>query len=294
MEESVSVIGTGLMGTAFTERLLAAGYPVYVYNRTRAKAEPLLQLGAQWSDRPLAESARIIFAVYTAEVVDHMLLDMQADLKSSHTIIDTATSSPQQTEALGSRLAGQGGASKEGIAYLEAPFSGSSEQTRRGQAMTMVSGPQEVFEACRDLWDCLADKTFYVGPWGNAAKMKLLTNLVLGLNRATLAEGLTFAQRVGLDKSDALDVLIASAGYSRVMDTKGQKMLRGDFTPQARLSQHLKDIRLVLQEADRGGATLPLSSLHLDLLEQAENRGLGELDNSAILRLIESLADQKP
>ena len=71
-------------------------------------------------------------------------------------------------------------------------------------------------------------------------------------------------------------------------------MLRGDFTPQARLSQHLKDIRLVLQEADRGGATLPLSSLHLDLLEQAENRGLGELDNRAILRLMESLADQNP
>ena len=158
----------------------------------------------------------------------------------------------------------------------------------------MVSGSQEVFEACRDLWDCLAAKTFYVGPWGNAAKMKLLTNLVLGLNRATLAEGLTFAQRVGLDKADALDVLTASAGYSRVMDTKGQKMLRGDFTPQARLSQHLKDIRLVLQEADRANTTLPLSSLHLDLLEQAEEHGLGELDNSAIVRLIESLAHQTP
>jgi 3-hydroxyisobutyrate dehydrogenase-like beta-hydroxyacid dehydrogenase len=294
VKESVSVIGTGLMGTAFTERLLAAGYPVYVYNRTRANADPLLQLGAQWSDRPLAQSARIIFAVYTAEVVDHMLLDMQADLQPNHTIIDTATSDPQQTAALGSRLAGQGGESEDGIAYLEAPFSGSSEQTRRGEAMTMVSGSAEVFEACRDLWDCLAAKTFYVGPWGNAARMKLLTNLVLGLNRATLAEGLVFAQRVGLDKSAALNVLIASAGYSRVMDTKGQKMLRGDFTPQARLSQHLKDIRLVLQEADRGGAKLPLSSLHLELLEQAEKSGLGELDNSAILRLIESIADQEP
>ena len=78
------------------------------------------------------------------------------------------------------------------------------------------------------------------------------------------------------------------------MDTKGQKMLRGDFTLQARLSQHLKDIRLVLQESHRGGTTLPLSSLHMDLLEQAENRGLGELDNSVIIRLLESLADQKP
>jgi 3-hydroxyisobutyrate dehydrogenase-like beta-hydroxyacid dehydrogenase len=174
-----------------------------------------------------------------------------------------------------------------GTEYLESPFSGSSEQTRNHASTALVAGRQTAFEACRDLWDCLAAKTFFVGAWGNAAKMKLVTNLVLGLNRAVLAEGLVFAKAAGLLAADALQVLLNSPAYSRTMDAKGPKMVHAEFTAQARLSQHIKDVRLILAEADRGGATLPLSSVHLDLLERAEAAGFGELDNSAIIRIIE-------
>jgi 3-hydroxyisobutyrate dehydrogenase-like beta-hydroxyacid dehydrogenase len=170
---------------------------------------------------------------------------------------------------------------------LEAPFSGSSEQTRNHQSTALVAGDEAVFDACGDLWECLAAKTFYVGSWGNAAKMKLVTNLVLGLNRAVLAEGLVFAGATGLRREDALEVLLNSPAYSRTMDAKGPKMVQGEFTPQARLSQHIKDVRLILEEAARGGASLPMSTVHLDLLEKAEAAGLGELDNSAIIRVIE-------
>ena len=150
-----------------------------------------------------------------------------------------------------------------------------------------MAGDQKAFNACDDLWDCLAAKTFYVGAWGNAVKMKLVTNLVLGLNRAVLAEGLVYAETNGVSREDALQVLLNSPAYSRTMDAKGPKMVKGEFTPEARLSQHIKDVRLILAEAERGNALLPLSTIHLELLEQAEAAGLGELDNSAIIRVIE-------
>jgi 3-hydroxyisobutyrate dehydrogenase-like beta-hydroxyacid dehydrogenase len=113
--------------------------------------------------------------------------------------------------------------------------------------------------------------------------MKLVSNLVLGLNRAALAEALVYALGIGVDPASALEVLRGSMAYSRVMDVKGQKMLDEDFTVQARLSQHLKDVRLILAS----GVTLPLSETHCQLLEQAEAMGLGEVDNSAIIKAIQ-------
>ena len=113
--------------------------------------------------------------------------------------------------------------------------------------------------------------------------MKLIVNLVLGLNRAALAEGLSFARSVGVSPGRALEILKSGVAYSRVMDTKGIKMLKRDFRPQARLSQHLKDVRLILSLGKRAKAKLPLSALHRKLLEQIEAAGGGDLDNSAII-----------
>ena len=110
--------------------------------------------------------------------------------------------------------------------------------------------------------------------------MKLVTNLVLGLNRAALAEGLVLAEELGVDGKQAFDVLRRSMAYSRIMDTKGEKMLTRDFTPQARLSQHLKDVRLILASSRM---PLPLSEAHRALLEKAEALGFGDADNSAVI-----------
>jgi len=170
------------------------------------------------------------------------------------------------------------------VQYLDAPISGSSEQTRRGEATAIVGGPQEAFAACRDLFDCCVQQTIYAGPCGSGSRMKLVSNLVLGLNRAALAEGLVFARALGIDLEAALQVLIGSMAYSRIMDTKGRKMVENDFRTQARLSQHLKDIRLILQAAAVAGQDLPLTETHRRLLEAAEAAGFGEADNSAIIR----------
>jgi len=285
-DKRIGMIGLGLMGTALTERLLEHGYRVLVWNRTREKAAPLIARGAEWNDNPLAACDRVIISLYTSDVVEAVLEQMRDGLRAGQIVLDTTTGEPAQTAALGKRLAANG------VRYLDAPISGSSEQTRRGEATVIVGGEREAFEACSDLWPVLGQKVFHVGPCGSAAKMKLVSNLVLGLNRVALAEGLVFAEAMGVEPAAALEVLIGSMAYSRVMDVKGRKMVEGDFTVQARLSQHLKDVRLILAGAAAAGLPLPLSETHRRLLEQAEAVGLGEMDNSAIIKVIQK--SQRP
>jgi 3-hydroxyisobutyrate dehydrogenase-like beta-hydroxyacid dehydrogenase len=280
--QSIGVIGLGLLGTALCERLLAAGYQVVVYNRTREKADPLLACGARWSDNPFAESERVVVSLYTTAVVEEVLGQLDAGLRAGQIVIDTTTGDPVQSAALGERLAARE------VAYLESPIAASSEQTRRGKALAIVAGPEQAFHACHDLFGCLTAKAIYVGPWGNAAKVKLVNNLVLGLERAALAEGLVLAKALGLDLAKTLDVLKQGSAYSVVMDVKGRKMVEGDFSAEAKLSQHAKDVRIMLEHAARAEVRLPLSELHLRLLEQAETAGWGEMDNSAILRAIDA------
>lgn len=278
--EPIGMIGLGLLGTALCERLLGAGFPVVVWNRTREKAEPLIERGARWSDNPLAECDRAVVCLYTTKIVEEVLAQMDSGLRAGQSLIDTTTGDPEDTTVLAERLA------KRGVDYLESPIAASSEQTRQGQAMAIVAGPRPAFDACQDVFHAIAAKTFHVGSWGNAAKIKLVNNLVLGLNRVALAEGLVFARAIGLDPSSTLAVLKEGNSYSGVMDTKGRKMVEGDFSLQAKLSQHAKDVRIILEEAARNGTSLPLSKVHLELLEAAEAAGYGEQDNSAVIRVI--------
>ena len=279
-EEIIGLIGLGLMGTALTERLLEHGYRVAVWNRTRDKADALLALGAEWSDNPLTVCQRVIISLYTTEVVEAVLAELDAGLHAGQIILDTTTGEPAQTAALGERL------SVRGVRYLDAPISGSSEQTRRGEATVIVGGERAAFDACADLWTIMGKKVFHVGACGSAAKLKLISNLVLGLNRAALAEGLAFAEAIGVAPTAALEVMAGSMAYSRAMDVKGRKMIERDFTVQARLSQHLKDVRLMLRAAADAGMSLPLTDTHRRLMEQAEAAGLGDQDNSAIIEVL--------
>ncbi len=279
-QQGIGVIGLGLMGTALTERLLEHGYRVVVWNRTRAKAAPVLVQGAEWGDNPLSSCDRVIISLYTTEVVEEVLGQMDSGLHADQILLDTTTGDPVRTAALGARLVARG------VRYLDAPISGSSAQTRRGEATVLVGGDRATFEACADLWRVMGARTMHVGSCGSAAKMKLITNLVLGLNRAALAEGLAFAEAIGVAPAAALEVLAGSMAYSRAIDAKGRKMVEHDFTVQARLSQHLKDVRMMLQAAGEAGMPLPLADTHRRLMEQAEAAGLGELDNSAIIEVL--------
>jgi 3-hydroxyisobutyrate dehydrogenase-like beta-hydroxyacid dehydrogenase len=278
MNTPIGVIGLGLLGSAIAERLLGAGYQIQVHNRTREKADRLVELGAVWSDNPLAECDRVIISLYTSDVVSSVLEQLENGLHEGQILIDTTTGTPAHAESLALRLEAQG------VHYLDAPVSGSSDQAKQGKITVLVGGTMKAFNDVKDMLERLAEKTIYVGGSGNGARLKLVSNLVLGLNRAVLAEGLALGEAMGLNAELTLSVLKASAAYSGVMDTKGRKMINRDFATQARLSQHLKDVRLILEQGLKLDQELPLSKLHAFLLSELEQRGMGDLDNSAIIQ----------
>lgn len=276
----VGLVGIGLLGTAIAERLLGAGYSVVGWDVRPERRQHLVQLGGQ-----AAESAgesvgceQVVLSLPHAGIVDEVVSTVGEDLEAGTTLIDTTTGDPGQLEAIGIALR------QRDVDYLDATVGGSSQHVREGRAMVMVGGDREVFQASRPLLARLASRAIHVGPIGHGARMKLVVNLVLGLNRAALAEGLSLADGLGLEGGLALECLQAGPAWSRAMDDKGQKMLEQDFAPQARLSQHLKDVRLILDSGRETSTRLPLSDVHCRLLESVETAGFGDEDNSAILR----------
>ena len=287
MAEKIGIIGLGLVGTAIAERLLAEKFDVVVFDIDSAKCEQLKQLGARAVSGSAAlaqETNCVILCLPDTEVVLQVAEGSGGILEAETLpmyIIDTTTGDPEKTEELAQRLA------KREIYFLDAPFSGSSAAVRSRDVVFMVGGNEAAFAACKDIFQALAEKIFYIGPSGSGSRAKLASNLVLGLNRLALAEGLVFARKLGLEPQAFLELLKATPAYSVVMDTKGEKMVSGDFTPQARLRQHYKDVSLILKYAQKCGQELPLLSVHLDVLKKAIAAGEGELDNSAVIREIE-------
>lgn len=279
---TIGVVGLGLLGAALCDRLLDENWQVYCYNRTKDKALPLVERGAMWSDNPFEQCDCVVVCLYNSAAVRECLTGLSDGFRSGQLVVDATTGGPDDAAQLGGWL------SEAGVDYLESPIAASSDQTRRGQAIAFVGGSESTYRENQDLFESLAAAAHYVGEWGSAAKFKLVNNLILGLNRAALAEGLVLAERMGLDAGNTLAVLKQCNAYSGVMDTKGQKMIDGDFATQARLAQHAKDVRIILQEASKHGLVLPMSAAHLQLLEQGELLGLGDLDNSAIVRVLQA------
>ena len=261
---SIGIIGMGLMGKALMTMLDATrGWDVI----------PAHCVNAATAGEVFANSDCLFLCLPNSGIVREVLRD--AELRPGQIIIDTSTGDPREMAALGAERVALG------VLYLDATISGSSAQLMRREVLVMVGGDPDVFQQCRDLFARFSREAIHVGPCGSGAKMKLVTNLVLGLNRAALAEGLAFAWDLDLDPAMTLDVMRRSMAYSRIMDTKGEKMILQDFTPQAKLSQHLKDVNLMLAAT---GMKLPLSETHRELLEKAVALGCGDLDNSAIIK----------
>ena len=223
---------------------------------------------------------RVLLSLPSHREVGDVVQAAGASLSRGLTIIDTTTGDPASTEELAASLGDRG------ITYLDATISGSSAQVRAGAVTLMVGGDAESFAACSDIFEAIGRQTFHTGPAGTGAKMKLVTNLVLGLNRAALAEGLAFAGSLGLDLALSLAVMRGSAAYSRIMDTKGERMIHGDFAPDARLSQHLKDVRLIVDIGQRGGTA--------DALERRPSRGARGGRGRGVRRSRQQLHHQGP
>jgi 3-hydroxyisobutyrate dehydrogenase-like beta-hydroxyacid dehydrogenase len=176
--------------------------------------------------------------------------------------------------------------SAEGIQFIEAPLSGSSVQIENGQATLLLGGEDQDIESVRSVLNALATSQVHVGGAGMAAKAKLATNLVLGLNRAALAEGMVFAQTMGIQPETFLQLVLNTPARSEAAVVKGEMMVKEQFEPQSRIRQHLKDVQLMLDTAERRSQNLPLSQAHAQLMRNAIAQGDGELDNAAIIRQI--------
>ena len=276
----VGLIGVGLLGSAIGRRWLKAGFSVTVFDNDRAKVDALIADGARGAETPqmvFASSNRVALALPHSVISARVLAAAEVS-KNGQVVLDMTTGDPAEMAAIA------GESRKKGIRYCDTTIGGSSAEAAAGSAIIMAGGEQEAFESCRDLLELVARRIFWLGPAGSGARMKLALNLVLGLNRAVLAEGLGFAKSCGIDPALALEVFRSGPAYSRVMDTKGEKMLCADFVPQARLAQHRKDVDLILQEAARHSAHAPFSRLHRNLLVLLEQAGYGGEDNSAIIR----------
>ncbi|MBN2272502.1 MAG: NAD(P)-dependent oxidoreductase [Sedimentisphaerales bacterium] len=286
MPASVGLIGVGLVGTVLAEHFLANGLEVIGYDVDAERLDCLKRMGGSCA-KALAEIAEIVNHVVLSlpdttvvrEVIEGANGILTAARKPSY-IIDTTTGDPDDIVALAEKLA------QSQVSLLDATISGASSQLEKREAVFMVGGERAAYEACACLLQLLADEVFYLGPPGCGSKAKLATNLVLGLNRLVLAEGMVFAERLGLPLDTFLKLLRVSPAYSVAVDVKGEKMLNNDFEPVSRILQHHKDVSLILKHAKKHNQHLPLSSVHLGILEKAIAAGDGGLDTSAVIKEI--------
>jgi len=194
-------------------------------------------------------------------------------------VLVTSTCDPDRIAALGARVGDR-------LRFLETPVSGTSEQVRQGDGVGLIGGDKNIAAVAAPVLDALFAKSFHIGKLGDGGRAKLAVNLILGLNRLALAEGLVFAARLGLDPAAFLDVARRSAAASQVMDTKGPKMISGDFAPEGRVRQTLKDTQLMLDQARKAGQQLPLLQIHADVLQACVRHGDSERDNSIVIEEI--------
>lgn len=282
----IGFVGLGLLGSALADRLSGAGFNLRGYDKGQPKTGNVILLD---SVTAVFEACSIIvLSLPESGDVAEILKEAGASIKPGrHTIVDTTTGDPDQMRSFFEALR------ERGVEYIEANIAGSSEAARRGDTPLFLGGEPAAIEALQPVFDAMSKKSFKLGPAGSASKFKLAHNLLLGLNRAVLAETLSFCEALGFDKRASLEVLKQTPAYTYVMETKGERMVRSDFDrPQARLSQHLKDVRLILEYAERYGARTPLSATHCGLLEEVEDAGLGQCDNSAILTAFINRADR--
>lgn len=295
--DTVGLVGLGLVGRALGARLQQAGFRVCGFDRdARAMADwaaaggelaaSLAAMGAQSRCVVLAvyDTAGVLAVVEGTEDTEGLLAGGQPS-----GIVDCSTGEPDALQALAGRLAALG------IDFIEAPLSGSSQQIAEGAATMLLGATPEALARHDALLQALSPQRLHVGGAGQGASAKLATNLVLGLNRAVLAEGMAFAERLGIAPGLFLQLVLATPARSDAAVVKGERMVRGDFAPQSRIRQHLKDLDLMQAAAARAGIhRLPLTDTHAALLRAAVEAGDGDLDNAAVVRQMRREADRPP
>jgi 3-hydroxyisobutyrate dehydrogenase-like beta-hydroxyacid dehydrogenase len=288
-QKRVAVIGLGLMGRAMSTRLLEAGYTVSGYDLSDVANAAAAELGVQVAssaEAALPGSSHVILSLMTSQNCRDLLWggqNLAATLSPGMVVLDTTTAGPEDIQEDYARLFDE-----RNVRLIDVCVSGSSQVVLEGRALALV-GDREEGATYRDLLATFTAAQYFLGTPGRGNEAKLIVNLVFGLNRLVLAEALGLAKHAGFDLAMMLEILRRGETYSTVMDTKGPKMLANQYEPAvARLSQHAKDVRLIMDYATALGANVPLTKVHSTLIEQLVQAGYGDLDNAAIFKAFET------
>lgn len=280
MTETVGLFGLGLIGRALTTRLLAAGFAVQGYDPGAEACAAFAELGGVVvTPEDVWANGVVLSAVFdTAQLAS--VIDAAPD-GARGTIISTSTCDPDEMPGIAEKAA------TRGITLIEAPLSGTSKDLANGNAVFLLGGDEASCDELAPLFDKLGRAHYYQGDVGQGNRAKLAINLVLGLNRAALAEGLVFAEALGLETSGFLELLQDSAAKSAVMSSKGPLMVARDFRPLGRIAQSAKDFNLIRDQAAKAGQHLPFAQTYQSMVDAGVEAGEGDLDNSGILLAIE-------
>ena len=290
----IAIVGVGLLGSAVASRLLEGGFEVIGYDTRPDQLARLRSRGleAAASLKDVAAGTDAVFTILPSpESVEAAILGasgLLGLLPRSAPVLQMSTISPTLTRRLAEA------ATAAGIGFLDAPMSGTSAMVERGDCTIFAGGDPALVDACRPVFSAIAKRTTHVGPAGSASLAKLATNLLVGLNTAALAEALVLGTKGGLDPRALLGILRDSAAASKMVDVRGPLMVDHRFEPQMKLDLFLKDFRLMLEEGQRLGVPLPLTSLTQQLCLATASAGRGGEDLAALITTLERMAGLGP
>jgi 3-hydroxyisobutyrate dehydrogenase len=290
MAERIGFIGLGIMGRGMAANLLKAGCDLTVWNRTRARMDPLVAAGAAAAENPADLAARsdvIMICVSDTPDVEQVLLGEAGVLAGAvpgSLVIDHSTISPHSTVRMAGILAGQG------VDMLDAPVSGGNEGAEQGTLSIMAGGEPAAFERARPYLEIIGRAITHVGPIGSGQTAKLVNQILVVVTELAVSEGLLFAQAGGLDLAKTLAAVKDGAAGSWMLSNRGPQMIERDWRPGFTIDLQQKDLRLVLEAADQLGVPLPGTALVFQLYRALQHQGFGAEGNHALVRALEAIA----
>ncbi|MBI2826189.1 MAG: NAD(P)-dependent oxidoreductase [Planctomycetia bacterium] len=250
-------IGTGVMGTSMCGHLLAKGFEVTVYNRTRARTEPLLAKGARWADSPkaVAQAADVIFSIvgFPADV-RQVLLGAEGALagsKAGNILVDMTTSEPSLAREVAAA------AKERGVQAVDAPVSGGDVGAREARLSIMIGGETEVVEALRPCWETLGKTIVHQGPPGAGQHAKMVNQILIATNMIGVCEALLYGYRAGLDLPTVMQSVASGAAGSWSLSNLGPRIIDNNFAPGFFVEHFIKDMGIALAESKRMNLAMP-------------------------------------
>jgi 3-hydroxyisobutyrate dehydrogenase-like beta-hydroxyacid dehydrogenase len=286
----VGYVGLGVMGTSIVRRLLAGGHDVTVWNRTREKAEPLLTEGARWAGNPreVAAAGELVFTMVTNTEAVRAVTEGEdgvlAGLRPGAIYVDMSTANPANTHALAERVAAAGGS------MLDVPVSGTSVTVDRGKASLMVGGDADTFERAKPVLEAIGPRVIHVGPSGSAVTMKIAVNLSLAVQMLAFSEGVLLAEKGGISREKAVEVMLASVIASPMVTYRGPLVLGHPEEVWFDCHMMQKDLNLALDLGRQFEVPLPTTAVTNELLTAANGMGIGERDFAVLFDVLAAMA----